>query len=67
MLKSFKPTIIVAGETKSIFFEIFFKVLKKKKIKNPLVLIASKKILQQQMDRFNFRKKIKLILIRTIQ
>ena len=61
MLKSFKPTIIVAGETKSIFFEIFFKVLKKKKVKNPLILIASKKILQQQMGRFNFRKKIKLL------
>ena len=39
MLKSFKPTIIVPGETKSIFFEIFFKILKKKKIKNQLILI----------------------------
>ena len=28
-----KPIILVAGEPRSIFFEIFFKSLKKKKLK----------------------------------
>jgi 4-hydroxy-L-threonine phosphate dehydrogenase PdxA len=44
---NFKPIIIVAGEPNSIFFEIFFKVIKKK-IKSPIILIASKKIIMKQ-------------------
>jgi len=44
---NFKPIIIVAGEPNSIFFEIFFKVIKKK-IKSPIILIASKKIILKQ-------------------
>jgi len=44
---NFKPIIIVAGEPNSIFFEIFFKVIKKK-IKSPIILIASKKIIIKQ-------------------
>ena len=42
-----KPIIIVAGEPNSIFFELFFKVLKKK-IKSPIILIASKKLIIKQ-------------------
>ena len=38
---NYKPIIIVAGEPNSVFFEIFFKVIKKK-IKSPIILIASK-------------------------
>ena len=44
---NFKPIIIVAGEPNSIFFEIFFKVIKKN-IKSPIILIASKKVIIQQ-------------------
>ena len=44
---NYKPIIIVAGEPNSIFFEIFFKVLKKK-IKSPIILIASKKLITKQ-------------------
>jgi len=44
---SYKPIIIVAGEPNSIFFELFFKVVKKK-IKSPIILIASKKIITKQ-------------------
>ena len=44
---SFKPIIIVAGEPNSIFFELFFKVIKKK-IKSPIILIASKKLILKQ-------------------
>jgi len=44
---NYKPIIIVAGEPNSIFFELFFKVIKKK-IKSPIILIASKKIIIKQ-------------------
>jgi len=44
---SYKPIIIVAGEPNSIFFELFFKVIKKK-IKSPIILIASKKLILKQ-------------------
>jgi 4-hydroxythreonine-4-phosphate dehydrogenase len=44
---SYKPIIIVAGEPNSIFFEIFFKIIKKK-IKSPIILIASKKLIIKQ-------------------
>jgi 4-hydroxythreonine-4-phosphate dehydrogenase len=44
---SYKPIIIVAGEPNSVFFELFFKVIKKK-IKSPIILIASKKLILKQ-------------------
>ena len=43
----FKPIIIVPGEPNSIFFEIFFKSIKNS-YKNPIILIASKKLLLNQ-------------------
>ena len=43
----YKPIIIVAGEPNSVFFELFFKVIKKK-IRSPIILIASKKIIIKQ-------------------
>ncbi len=55
-----KPIIIIAGEPNSIFLEIFFKAIKMK-IKSPLVLIASNKLLIQQMKRLKYKKKIKLL------
>ncbi len=56
-----KPILIVAGEPKSIFFEIFFKSIKKNKFQSPLILIASKKIVLSQMKRHKYLKKINLI------
>ncbi len=44
---NYKPIIIVAGEPNSIFFELFFKVIKKN-IKSPIILIASKKLVLDQ-------------------
>ena len=38
---NYKPIIIVAGEPNSIFSEIFFKSLKYKKYKSPIIIIAS--------------------------
>lgn len=57
----FKPIIVVAGEPNSIFLEIFFKSLKKKKFKSPIILIASKKILQSQLKELKFNFKINII------
>ena len=56
-----KPILIVAGEPKSIFFEIFFKALKFKKFKSPIILIASKKLVLLQLKKEKFNKKIKLL------
>ena len=44
---NYKPIIIVAGEPNSIFFELFFKVINRK-IRSPIILIASKKIIINQ-------------------
>jgi 4-hydroxythreonine-4-phosphate dehydrogenase len=57
---NYKPILIVAGEPNSIFFEIFFKTLKRLKIKSPLVLIASLKLMKLQMKKLKFKKKIKI-------
>ncbi len=64
---NFKPIIIVAGQPDSIFFEVFFKTLKKKKFKSPLILIASLKILNSQMKRFNFKKKVRLLNLKNLR
>ena len=61
---NYKPIIIVAGEPNSIFFEIFFKVIRKK-IKSPIILIASKKIIMKQAK--VLKKKIKLNLVNEIE
>jgi len=44
---NYKPIIIVAGEPNSVFFELFFNVIKEK-IKSPIVLIASKQLMFKQ-------------------
>ena len=44
---NYKPIIIVAGEPNSVFFELFFRVIKKK-IKSPIILIASKNLIIKQ-------------------
>ena len=49
-----KPIIIVAGEPNSIFLEIFFKSIKIYRYKSPLIIIVSKKLLQQQMKKLKF-------------
>ena len=64
---NYSPIIIVAGEPNSIFFEIFFKTLKKKNFSSPIILIASLKLINIQMKKLNFKKKIKLIDIKNIK
>ena len=60
---NYKPIIIVAGEPNSIFLEIFFKALKYKKYKKPILLICSLKILNRQMKKFKIKKRINLLEI----
>ena len=58
-----KPIIIISGEPESVFFEIFFKSIKRYKTKSPIILIASYKLLISQMRKFNFKKRIKLLKV----
>ena len=57
----YKPILIVAGEPNSIFSEIFFKSIRYKKYKSPIIIIASKKLIELQMRELNVNKKIRLI------
>ena len=57
----FKPIIVVAGEPNSIFLEIFFKSLKKKLFRSPIILIASRKIVLSQMKKLKFNFKINIV------
>tara|TARA_B100000989_G_scaffold236239_1_gene183048 strand:- start:642 stop:1604 length:963 start_codon:yes stop_codon:yes gene_type:complete len=58
---NYSPILIVSGEPNSIFLEIFFKILKNKNIKSPLILIASEKLVKLQMAKLKFKKNIKLL------
>ena len=63
-----KPIIIIGGEPYSIFFELFFKTLSKKlvkKILNPIILIASKKLLIKQMKALKFKFDVKEINLKS--
>ena len=55
-----KSILIVAGEPNSIFLEIFFKSIKSKKFKNPLILITSENF-KKTNEKLNFKKKIKIL------
>ena len=61
-----KPILLVAGDPYSVFLELFFKSIKIKKYKSPLILICCKKILIKQMKIFNFKKKINIIEINDV-
>ena len=75
-----KPIIVVCGEPFSIFSELFVKLYKKKffnKLKKPIILIGSEKLIYEQAKKFkinlnlnsidkeklNFKKKLKKINI----
>ena len=64
---SYSPILIAGGEPNSIFLEIFFKTLKFKKIKSPVILITSEEILKKQMKKLKFKKKIKLLNYKNFQ
>ena len=56
---NYSPILISSGEPNSIFLEIYFKILKSKKIRSPLILISSEKLLKLQMKKLKFKKKNK--------
>ena len=55
------PILIVPGEKKSVFFEIFFKSLKSKIYSSPLILICDKKNLDKELKKYNFNRYIEQI------
>ena len=59
---SYSPILIVGGEPNSIFLEIFFKIINKEKIRSPIILISSKKILDLQMKKLGFKIRSSLSL-----
>ena len=61
-----KPIIIVSGEPYSVFLEILFKSIKKIKLKKPIILIASKKLVVRQMLKLKFNLDLNLIDIKRL-
>ena len=53
------PILLVTGEPNSIFLEIFFKSLRYKKFKSPLILISSLNLINLQMKKLKFKMAIK--------
>ena len=63
---SSSPILIIPGEKKSIFFEIFFKSLKSNFFLSPLILICDKKNLDKETKRYKFKKSIEQIELNKI-
>ena len=63
----YRPIIVIAGEPNSIFSEIFFKSLENKKFRSPIILIASKNLIELQMKKLKIKKKIRLITIENLK
>ena len=49
-----KPIVVVNGEPKSVFLEIFFKSLNKINIKSPIILIASLNLVRKEMKKLKY-------------
>ena len=56
-----KPIIIVSAEPYSVFLEIFFKSIKRINLKQPIILISSKKLVLLQMKKLGFNFELNLI------
>ena len=56
-----KPILVVSGEPKSIFFEIFVKSIKSNSFKSPIILISSLKLLKFFLKKFHYKKKIQIL------
>ena len=64
---SSKPILIIPGERKSIFFEIFFKSLKLRSISSPLILICDKKNLDYEVKKYQFKNTIEIVKLKEIE
>ncbi|MDB0053897.1 4-hydroxythreonine-4-phosphate dehydrogenase PdxA [Candidatus Pelagibacter sp.] len=58
---NFSPILVVSGEPNSVFLELFFKVIDKNKIKSPIILISSKKLLNLQMKKMKIKKDVRIL------
>ena len=63
----YRPIIVIAGEPNSIFSEIFFKSLENKNFRSPIILIASKNLIELQMKKLKIKKKIRLITLENLK
>ena len=63
----FDPILIVTGEPNSIFLEILFKSFNEIRIKKPIILVSSYRLLKLQMKRLNYKKNIKMIDYKNIK
>ncbi len=63
---SSKPILIVPGEKKSIFFEIFFKSFKSKSFSSPLILICDKNNLNKEIKKYKFNYTVEQIRLNNI-
>ncbi len=61
-----KPIIIITGDPKSIFYEIFFKSLKRIKLKSPILIVTSYKLFKSQMKKFKFKYDLNLVDIKDL-
>ena len=64
---NYNPILIVHGEPNSVFFEIFFKAQNSIKVKSPIILISSEKLLKLQMNKLGLKKKINLLNYKKLQ
>ena len=64
---NFKPILIIPGEPKSIFYEIFFKSLKIKKFKSTIILIGCKNLLKKELKRYKVKKPLKIVELEKIR
>jgi 4-hydroxy-L-threonine phosphate dehydrogenase PdxA len=64
---NYSPILIVAGEPNSIFLEIFFKAIKFRNFKSPIILICCKKILLNQMKINNYYAKLNLLDLKKLK
>lgn len=55
-----KPIIVISGEPLGVFNEIFLKI-KKKFFKKPIILIGSKKLLDQEAKKFKYKIDLNLM------
>jgi len=58
---NYKPILILHGEPNSIFLEILFKIYKNNKVRSPIILISSEKLLKLQMKKLKFKNEIKVL------
>ncbi len=64
---NFKPILVIPGEKKSIFFEIFFKTIKSKNYKSPIILICSSKIFQREKKKYNYKNNIETLNLNEVK